>query len=171
MTIPVRPLTGSITGKCDKDKNAAMSDLLILYLTCFAIQLPIGFISLVLAILAAHFWTGSGNFPLLRSLTVTVLITLAFALPTLWGWPTFFSHPISPSALFYLPLWLAAIWFGYRLDVKEAWTIIAIHWPLIVGIALFIYFPIQASLEREYERKQRLREELQNRRLAMVVTS
>lgn len=134
-----------------------MSDLMILYLSDFGLQVPIAFITIMLAILAAHYWTGSGSFPLFRTLGVTVIITLVFTIPSLWGWPTFFSAPISVAAFFYLPFWLSAIWFGYRLDVKEAWTIISIHWPLIVGVMLFIYFPIYQSFEREYEEKQRLR--------------
>jgi hypothetical protein len=137
-----------------------MSDELQFYLTCFAIQLVIGYLTLMAAILAAHYWTGSGSFPLVRTLVVTALITLVFALPSSWGWPTFFSHPISVAAFFYLPFWLAAIWFGYRLDPKEAWTIITIHWPLMVGIALFVYFPIYSSMERELERKLRAKERM-----------
>jgi len=132
-----------------------MSDLVQLYLTCFAIIFAIGFLTLIVAILAAHYWTGSGSFLLVRTLVVTFLITLVFALPASWGWPTFFSAPISVPALFYLPFWLAAIWFGYQLDVKEAWTIIKIHWPLMVGIAIFVILPITTHLENEYERKQR----------------
>ncbi|MFT3882271.1 MAG: hypothetical protein QM703_21795 [Gemmatales bacterium] len=139
-----------------------MSDQIQLYLIDFALQLPIGFITLLLAILAAHFWTGSGSFPLFRTLLVTIAIALIFAMPSLWGWPTFFSAPISVAALFYLPFWLGAIWFGFRLDVKEAWTIICIHWPLIVGVMLFIYFPIYRSIEREYEEKEKRRKREQN---------
>lgn len=135
-----------------------MSDLMILYLSDFGLQVPIAFITIMLAILAAHYWTGSGSFPLFRTLGVTVIITLVFTIPSLWGWPTFFSAPISVAAFFYLPFWLSAIWFGYRLDVKEAWTIISIHWPLIVGVMLFIYFPIYRLFEREFEEKQRRRE-------------
>ena len=141
-----------------------MSDQVQLCLIDFGLQVPIGFITLLLAILAAHYWTGSGNLLLFGTLLATALITLAFALPSLWGWRTFFSAPISLAALFYLPFWLGAIWFGYRLDPKEAWTIISIHWPLIVGVMLFIYFPIYRSFEREFEERQR------QRALAMLVT-
>ncbi len=148
-----------------------MSDLIILYLSDFGLQLLIGFITLMLAILAAHYWTGSGSFPLFRTLLVTVIITLVFTLPSLWGWSTFYSAPISVPALFYLPFWLAAIWFGYQLDVKEAWTIISIHWPLIVGVMLFIYLPIYRSFEREYEEKQRRREREQTERVFVVRTA
>ncbi|MBL8822513.1 MAG: hypothetical protein JNJ77_08000 [Planctomycetia bacterium] len=134
-----------------------MSDQMQFNLINFGLQLPIGFITLMLAILAAHFWTASGSFPFVRTLLVTVMITVVFALPSLWSWPTFFSSPLSLAAAFYLPFWLSAIWFGYRLDVKEAWTIITIHWPIAIGVMFFIYLPICWSIEREYEEKQRQR--------------
>jgi hypothetical protein len=137
-----------------------MDNYLQLYLAGFAIQLGLGYLMLMAAILAAHYWTGSGSFPLVRTLVVTAIITVLFALPATWGWPTFFFHPLSVTAFFYLVFWLSAIWFGYRLDVKEAWTIIMIHWPLAVGISLFVYFPIYASMEREVERKLRARGDL-----------
>jgi hypothetical protein len=139
-----------------------MSDQLTFNLINFSMQLPVGYVTLMLAILAAHFWTGSGSFPLFRTLLVTLLITVAFALPSLWGWPTFFSSPLSVTAALYLIFWLSAIWFGYRLDVKEAWTIVMIHWPMAVAVMLFIYYPICRSIEKDYEEKQRqrMREEM-----------
>lgn len=114
----------------------------------------------MLAILAANYWTASGNFPLIRTLLVTVIITIAFAMPSLWASPTFFSAPLSLAAAFYLPFWLSAFWFGYRLDVKEAWTIITIHWPFAIAVMFFIYLPICWSIEREYEEKQRRKREM-----------